>query len=149
MIRPSSHSSAEKTLAFLGALLLAVILAIPARAQITVDITQGFVEPLPIAITDFYSEDAELAQTGAEISQVVASDLESSGLFRPIDRGAFIQETSSLQVGPRFADWRLINADAMVSGSITRQADGRLRVEFRLWDVPALPISSRTRSTSG
>ncbi|MEX0922774.1 MAG: Tol-Pal system beta propeller repeat protein TolB [Rhodovibrionaceae bacterium] len=137
MIKSSSQSSAAKTFSFLGALLLAVVLAVPARAQITVDITQGFVEPLPIAITDFYSEDPQLAQTGAEISQVVASDLASSGLFRPIDRGAFIQETSSIQVGPRFADWRLINADALVSGSITRQADGRLRLEFRLWDVPA------------
>lgn len=137
MIRSNSASSAHQAIAFCGALLFAALLSTQARAQITVDITQGFVEPLPIAITNFYSEDPQLAQTGAEISQVVASDLESSGLFRPIDRGAFIQDETSLQTGPRFADWRLINADALVSGSIQRQGDGRLRVEFRLWDVPA------------
>jgi TolB protein len=137
MISTSSITSGRKTLAFLGTLLLAALLTTQARAQTVIDITQGFVEPLPIAITDFHSGDAQLAQTGAEISQVVASDLESSGLFRPIDRGAFIQDATSLQVGPRFADWRLINADALVSGSVERQSDGRLRVEFRLWDVVA------------
>ena len=36
---------------------------------------------------------------------------------------------------PRFADWRAINAQALVTGRITRQGDGRLKSEFRLWDV--------------
>ena len=137
MISTSSTSGVRKTLALLGVLLLAALASAQARAQTVIDITQGFVEPLPIAITSFHSEDPQLAQTGTEISQVVASDLESSGLFRAIDRSAFIQDASSLQVGPRFADWRLLNADALVSGSVERQADGRLRVEFRLWDVVA------------
>lgn len=107
----------------------------PARAQLTVDITRGFVEPLPIAVSDFYALDGQAAGTGGDLARVVTANLERSGLFRPIDRRAFIQEPGSLQAGPRFADWRLINAEALVSGSVDLQADGRLRVEFRLWDV--------------
>ena len=105
------------------------------RAEIEVDITSGFVEPMPIAVTDFFSASPKEAKTGREIAGVVAADLQSSGLFRLIDRGAFIQDPESLRGGPRFSDWRLINAQALIQGSAQLQADGRLRVEFRLWDV--------------
>ena len=43
--------------------------------------------------------------------------------------------SSNIDALPRFADWRTINAQALVTGRITRQADGRLKSEFRLWDV--------------
>jgi TolB protein len=36
---------------------------------------------------------------------------------------------------PRFPEWRTINAQALVTGRMTRQSDGRLKAEFRLWDV--------------
>lgn len=108
-----------------------------AQAQLTVDITRGFVEPLPIAVSDFYASGGDAAGAGGDIAGVITANLERSGLFRPVDRRAFIQEPASLHAGPRFADWRLINAEALVSGSVDVQADGRLRVEFRLWDVLA------------
>ena len=107
----------------------------PAQAQITVDITEGFVDPLPIAVTDFHASVADDRKTGKNIAQVISSDLERSGLFRPIDSGAFTQNAESLQKGPRFGDWRVINAQALVQGKTEMQADGRLRTEFRLWDV--------------
>ena len=107
----------------------------PARAQLSVDVTRGFVEPLPVAITEFVSDDPNAGQTGREISGVISDNLSRTGLFRPIDPGAFIQDAASLQAGPRFGDWRLINAQALVSGSAGFEPDGRLRLEFRLWDV--------------
>lgn len=107
----------------------------PSRAELNVDITQGFVEPLPVAVTEFYGAGEDEARTGRDIAQVIAANLERSGLFRPIDQGAFIQDAESLRSGPRFADWRLINAQALIQGSTEMQPDGRLRVEFRLWDV--------------
>nr|WP_227010260.1 Tol-Pal system beta propeller repeat protein TolB [Pelagibius marinus] len=121
----------------LAAVLSALVLAggTPARAQLNVDITKGFVEPLPIAIPELYGEVSEEAKLGADIAGVVASDLERSGLFRPVDKGAFIQDAASLRYGPRFGDWRLINAQALVSGAVQLQADGRMVVQFRLWDV--------------
>ncbi len=114
-----------------------IVLAVPARAQIEVDINQGFFEPLPIAVTSFHGELEDESKTGADIAQVIADNMERSGLFRPIDPKAFIQDLDSLRGGPRFGDWRLINAQALISGAVQVQADGRLRVEFRLWDVYA------------
>ncbi len=120
---------------FALALMAVLLAAAPARAELIVDITSGFVEPLPIAITDFFGEAIEEAKVGADIAGVIAANLERSGLFRPIDKGAFIQDPDTLRAGPRFGDWRLINAQALISGATQVQADGRLRVEFRLWDV--------------
>ena len=54
--------------------------------------------------------------------------------FAPSTSVAFIQVVAAGE-NPRFADWRQINAQALVTGSVQPQGDGRLRVEFRLWDV--------------
>jgi TolB protein len=103
-----------------------------ARAELRIDITRGTVQPLPIAVTDLYGP-----EVGTEISDVIANDLASSGLFAPIDKRAFIQTPQALQSVPRFGDWRVINAQALVTGNVQPQPDGRIRVEFRLWDVLA------------
>jgi TolB protein len=109
--------------------------SVMARAEIRIDVTRGNIEPMPVAITDFFSIEPGIAKIGADLSAVIAADLERSGLFLQIDRRAFIQSTESLQARPRFSDWRVINAQALVSGSVRYEADGRLRIEFRLWDV--------------
>jgi TolB protein len=120
----------------LVAALLSVVVAIePARAELKIDITRGVVEPLPIAITDFGGSNSREAQYGRDIAGVISADLERSGLFAPIDKRAFIQTVQSLETLPRFGDWRVINAQALVQGRAQMVADGRLRVEFRLWDV--------------
>ncbi|MFB2553446.1 Tol-Pal system beta propeller repeat protein TolB [Ensifer soli] len=102
----------------------------PASARVEIDITKGNIEPLPIAVTDFLQGDL-----GRKISDVVAADLRRSGLFAPIDRAAFIEKISNPDAAPRFQDWRVINAQALVTGRVTQEADGRLRAEFRLWDT--------------
>ena len=108
-----------------------------ARAALEIDITRGNVDPLPIAIPEFFGTDAEAAGVGKNIAGVITANLARSGLFRPLDPRAFIQTPESMQVRPRFADWRVINAQALVTGRTEVQQDGRLRVEFRLWDVLA------------
>ncbi|MCG8563402.1 MAG: Tol-Pal system beta propeller repeat protein TolB [Hyphomicrobiales bacterium] len=107
----------------------------PAAAVVEIDITQGNVQPLPIAITEFKGGTQAEQQLGADIAGVVLSDLERSGLFKPIDRSAFIEKIDDVNRQPRFADWRVINAQALVVGRVTRLANGRLKTEFRLWDV--------------
>jgi TolB protein len=107
----------------------------PAFAELTIDITRGKVEPLPIAVTNFLGATPGEMQFGRDIAQVIGSDLERSGLFRPIDPRAFIQNEQALNTLPRFADWRVINAQALVQGRARMVEDGRLKVEFRLWDV--------------
>ena len=108
----------------------------PAQAVLELDITQGIVEPLPIAVSEFYGATPAAQQRGREIAEVVTADLERSGLFRPIDRRAFIQSPDELRGLPRFGDWRQINAEALVTGTVTGgEEGGELAVEFRLWDV--------------
>jgi TolB protein len=107
----------------------------PAHADIKVDITRGNVEPIPIAIPAFYGSNGNAAQFGRDIAQVVSNDLVRSGLFSAVDPKAFVQDADSLLVSPHFADWRVLNAQALVVGKISAEPDGRLKVEFRLWDV--------------
>src|SRR5271155_5344421 len=106
-----------------------------ALADIHVDITRGNVEPIPIAIPAFYGSSGNAAQFGRDIAQVVSNYLVRSGLFSAVDPHAFVQDADSLLVAPKFADWRVLNAQALVVGKVSAEADGRLKVEFRLWDV--------------
>lgn len=106
-----------------------------ARAEVRIDITRGVVEALPLAVTDFHGVVAPEQDVGRKIAEVISANLERSGLFRPLDKQAFIQTAASLRVRPRFSDWRVINAQALIQGNVKLQQDGRLRVEFRLWDV--------------
>ncbi|MSO72344.1 MAG: Tol-Pal system protein TolB [Rhodospirillaceae bacterium] len=115
---------------------LAIILTAPSSyAQVRLDITRGRVEPMPIAIPVFPGNSDELMQMGKDVAEVIAKDLERSGLFRPLDQKAFLQELTSLDVQPRFADWRTLAAQALVQGSVDIQANGQIRIAFRLWDV--------------
>jgi TolB protein len=107
----------------------------PARAVLRVDVNEGNVQPVPIAVTDFLAGSPGDAETARGVSQIITGNLRRSGLFAPIDPAAFIEKISNTDVAPRFADWRAINAQALVTGRVTRQPDGRLKAEFRLWDV--------------
>jgi len=117
-------------------LMATMALARPARAELTIDITRGKVEPVPVAVTDFNGAAGEKEnRLGRDISRVITADLERSGLFRPIGQKAFIQSLGSLDVLPRFGDWRVIGAQALIQGAVKLQASGSMRTEFRLWDV--------------
>lgn len=122
-----------KTIMLIGAFAagMSAVATLPARALVEINVNKGNVEPLPIAITDFLSGDG----IGAEIAGIVAADLKRSGLFAPIDKAAFIEKISNPDAAPRFEDWKVINAQALVTGRVSQEADGRLRAEFRLWDT--------------
>lgn len=98
-------------------------------------IDQGKVEPLPIALPGFIGKSQAERDTGANIAKVISDDLERSGLFRALDPRSFIERPTDFGMLPRFNDWRIINTEALVTGQAVIQDDGRLRVEFRLWDV--------------
>ncbi|MDX2145326.1 MAG: Tol-Pal system beta propeller repeat protein TolB [Rhodospirillaceae bacterium] len=115
--------------------MLAVALAAPAQAQVKIDITRGRVEPMPIAVTVFPGGNDAAKQIGRDVSEVISKDLERSGLFKPLDPKAFLQELTSLEVQPRFPDWRALAAQALVQGVVEPQPSGQVRIAFRLWDV--------------
>ncbi len=133
------QSLARRTFLRSVALSLPLIAAgtVAARAELHLDITRGKIAPLPIAIPDFTGPGANEQQLGRDITQVMSADLERSGLFQPLDKRAFIEKISTADAQPRFGDWRVINAQALVTGSVETQQDGRVRIEFRLWDVLA------------
>jgi TolB protein len=92
-------------------------------------------QPIPIAITNFLPGGPSDADVGNGITGVITNNLKRSGLFAPIDQAAFIEQIQSFDKPPQFANWKSLNAQAIVTGRATRQSDGRLRGEFRLWDV--------------
>jgi TolB protein len=107
----------------------------PARAVVSLDVTQGTVQPMPVALPDFVGGNAGDADIGRNVAQVVTANLKRSGLFVPIDQAAYIERITDIDTVPRFPDWRAINAQALITGRVTRQSDGRLKIDFRLWDV--------------
>ena len=106
-----------------------------AHAALRIDITQGNVQPLPIALPDFVGGAANDADVARNVTGIITANLKRSGLFAPIDPAAYIEKISNIDAAPRFPDWRSINAQGLVTGRMTRQSDGRLKAEFRLWDV--------------
>ncbi|HEY2757062.1 MAG TPA: Tol-Pal system beta propeller repeat protein TolB [Pseudolabrys sp.] len=107
----------------------------PAGAVLRLDITQGNPQPMPIALPDFLAGTAGEGDIAHNVTGVITNNLQRSGLFAPINPQAFVEKISNTDAVPRFADWRVINAQALVTGRMTRQGDGRLKAEFRLWDV--------------
>ena len=75
------------------------------------------------------------ARSASASPQVITNNLKRSGLFAPIDPAAFIEKITNIDMPPQFQNWKTINAQALVTGRMTRQPDGRLKAEFRLWDV--------------
>jgi TolB protein len=106
-----------------------------AAAPAQIDVTQGNIQPVPIALPDFIGGNPNDGDVGRNVAAVIAGNLKRSGLFAIVDPAAYIERISSFDVIPRFPDWRTINAQALVTGRMTRQPDGRLKAEFRLWDV--------------
>jgi TolB protein len=126
---------------FYGAMLM-VLTAIavtmpagPARAVVEIDITQGSLKPIPVAIPLFLGGSLNDQKLGADIAGVVIADLENSGLFNLVDPAAYIERIVTLGQTPRFADWQAIMAQALLVGRISHEPSGRLKAEFRLWDT--------------
>src|SRR5258707_6301343 len=106
-----------------------------AFGQARVTVTGGEAAPLPIAIPGFVAGTPSDNEVGVGVAQVITNNLKRSGLFAPIDPAAFIEKIGNIDVAPQFQSWKTINAQALVTGRMTRQPDGRLQAEFRLWDV--------------
>src|SRR4051794_34475323 len=121
--------------ALIGGAAASLLLPRLSRAQTRLDITQGNVAPLPIAIPNFVAGTPADGEVGVGVTQVITNNLKRSGLFAPIDQAAFIEKISNIDAAPQFASWKTINAQALVTGRMTRQGDGRLMAQFRLWDV--------------
>ncbi len=99
------------------------------------ELTEGVIEPLPYAVPDFISDNAEGAEFGRNMARVIANDLSGTGLFREIPDKAFISRITSFTSPVQYADWKAINAQALVTGSVSVDDTGKLVARFRLYDV--------------
>jgi TolB protein len=119
------------------------LLATPAlSAPLRVDINAGMAQPLPIAVPAFATASATpteagtTGEIGARVAQVIANDLKSSGLFRPLDPAAFTTTVTVPDVTrPQFASWRTLAAQALVTGTVTANPDGGITVGCYAFDV--------------
>ena len=123
------------------------LLLIPSKSfgLIEVDITRGNLDPLPIAVSPLsidensrqnFEKILKKKNIGEEISKIIEVNLKTSGLFNPLNKDAFLQAPDIANLKPRFEDWNLIKAQALITGKVS-YTDEKLRVEFRLWDVLA------------
>ena len=117
------------------ALVLGLGVSVHGAAALEIDITRGRVQPLPIALPNFIGTSAAESKYGENITGIVGNDLARSGLFQPLPQDSYIEQITDFSQQPRFGDWRTIQAQALVTGRIVIQSDGRVRAEFRLWDV--------------
>ena len=130
---------------FFIAILYLFISSSAALALVQVDITRGNLDPLPIAVSPLYvepgSEDIKqgtkiIKNIGEEISKVIEINFKRSGLFNPLKKDSFVQNPDIAHAKPRFEDWKLIKAQALVTGKVSI-SNNKLRTEFRLWDIVA------------
>ncbi|KID12363.1 Tol-Pal system beta propeller repeat protein TolB [Ponticoccus alexandrii] len=118
--------------------LAALVLPAIAAAQggpLRIEITEGVIEPMPFAVPAFVAENPAAQPYADEITNVIASDLVGTGLFREIPRDAHISRVSSFGAPIQFADWKAVNAQALITGAVTADGAGRVVVKFRVWDV--------------
>jgi Periplasmic component of the Tol biopolymer transport system len=115
------------------------------NALIEIDITRGNLDPLPIAVSPLFTDEKskknsvdeiEIKDIGFEISSVIENNLKISGLFNPLNNEAFLQKPDIAHLKPRFEDWALIKAQALITGKVIIEKS-KLKVEFRLWDILA------------
>jgi len=130
----------------LAAVLAVALMAGPALAQTdlltgddddgttTIVIDDPDFRPMKIAIAPFIGA-GDLAGRADDIRAIVEANLGNSGVFEVIPRDAYIGQITDFNAVPQFADWRAINAEALVTGTLARAADGRLVAQFRLFST--------------
>ena len=124
-----------RRVAVAAALLPRCIAAAPALAALQVDVNQGNIQPLPIAIPDFVAASPGDAAAGQNIANVVRADLDVPDCSSRSIPNPSSSKITNINAVPNFANWRVITAQGLVTGQAATQPDGRLRVDFRLWDV--------------
>lgn len=122
--------------AHLFMLLLVTLVAVPSHARVKIDLNQPGAAPIPIAVTDFYATDPESQQYAVDVAGVIRNNFSTSTPFKVLKQAAFLQTPAQLNTtGPVFADWKGINADALLTGTVQVVNGNQIRVEYRLYDT--------------
>ena len=127
----------NRVLCALVAVCLTALVPALATAQsgpLRIEITEGVIEPLPVAVPDLVAETSGSAEMGAQLARVIAADLTGTGLFRELPSSAFISQVTDFGAPVQYADWKAINAQALVTGAVSVSGN-QINVKFRLYDV--------------
>jgi TolB protein len=116
-------------LACIAGLVLALGVALPAGAQLKIEVTSGVTDPVPIAIVPFAR--AASGDGGLDVAQVIQHDLEGSGRFRALARGQ-MPATPTQPAAVVLADWKNAGEDYIVVGRVVPVDNGNLAVDFDL-----------------
>jgi TolB protein len=131
-IRTNSSRARDTNGLWAALLALAALLlgALPAHAQLTVEITRGVSRPIPIAIVPFGVTQGPVP---VDVAAVIEADLERSGRFEGLERAAMLQKpTSGAEVD--IANWRLLKTDFVVVGRIVPQGT-EWAIQYELFNV--------------
>ncbi len=112
----------------------ATIAAAQSDGPLRIEITEGVIEPMPFAVPDFVPNGSSASEYAKNLSRVIAADLSGTGLFREIPSSAHISKISDFKAPIKFQDWKAINAQALITGSVS-VSGGNATVQFRVWDV--------------
>jgi len=124
-----------------------------ADKPLQIDIMGGNIQAMPIAISYFSTEEnLKELNLHKNIPNLIANNLINSGLFKLLDRDAYMQNPDQLNARPKFRDWRIIDAQALISGKIIKKTEDKLSVSVELWDIYGekrmfgLSLSSKIKS---
>ena len=117
------------------AMIVAVLLPAAVFAQEKITITEGTVEPTPIAIASFTDATGQPGDIGRLVAEVISNDLEGSGQFYPEESAYLIPPPSDPSIKPDFAEWAPLGVEALLVGSAVENNDGMIQIVFILWDV--------------
>lgn len=111
----------------------------PVEARFDVDIKQGGISPIPIAVANFVGGSSDMDALGQQISQVINSNLSQCIRFKVIDQKAFVQNNHDIFHQINYQAWRVLKLDALVSGKITQDPNqpDKISVELHLYDIPS------------
>lgn len=117
--------------------LFLLIFSLPqnANAILKIDVTKGKSEPIRIATPAFVGSDNYTNKLGEKVTGVIDNNLNRSGLFSIVNKASYIQNVKNVNTIPEFTGWRNIRSQALLIGSIESEGGGRIKVQFRLWDV--------------
>ncbi|MBN9565436.1 MAG: Tol-Pal system protein TolB [Alphaproteobacteria bacterium] len=104
------------------------------KAELNLNITQGRLEPIPFALPTILGHDKIANEYGYNIGKIIADDLVSSGLFKLINPQTYIQDARTAMNTPNYAQWKVLNAQALIAGECMVDSD-HVKIRFRLLDV--------------
>jgi TolB protein len=127
----------KRTMKKLSLWIALMLTSATAYANLKVEVTQGTVNPISMALLSFEGNDKDTQAIAKDISGVIQNDLQGTGLFDFVPPESFIQTILSLDMTPRYQDWKILKSEALINGQVKKESDGTISVSFRLWDIYA------------